>query len=47
MFAAHRRGHHRHFDPAQARYVRITVTRSTAGAGGQVVEFEVYGDKCS
>ena len=45
LFAAHRRGHHRHFDPVQARYVRVTVTRSTAGAGGQIVELEVYGDE--
>ena len=45
MFPAHRHGPRRYFDPTQARYVRITIARSTAGAGGQIVEFEVYGNK--
>lgn len=45
MSPADRRGHHRHFDPVEARYVRITVTHNTARTGGQIVEFEVYGDE--
>ena len=44
MATAHRTGYRRHFDPVEARYVRVTVTFSTAFSGGQIVEFEVYGD---
>jgi len=44
LSTAQRRGYHRHFDPVKARYVRVTVTHSTAFSGGQIVEFEVYGD---
>ncbi|MFH0921159.1 MAG: NPCBM/NEW2 domain-containing protein, partial [Fibrobacterota bacterium] len=45
MMPAHPRGHHRFFDPVDARYVRITTTMNTAISGAQIVEFEVYGDE--
>jgi hypothetical protein len=45
MMPAHPRGHHCFFKPVEARYVRITTTLNTAQSGGQIVEFEVYGDK--
>jgi len=44
LSTAHRQGYHRHFDPVEARYVRVTTTHSTAFSGGQIVELEVYGD---
>jgi hypothetical protein len=45
MMPADPRGHHRYFDPVEARYVRITVTLNTALSGAQIVQFEVYGDE--
>jgi hypothetical protein len=44
VLTAHPRGHWRHFDPVDARYVKVTITRNTAGTGGQIVELGVYGD---